>query len=443
MKSALVQPSTSNFSPRQFKNVQTETTGSNNNNEMHFADTQLFEEFNFDEIDVIPATQIPDENIKIGNATKPTQYSVSQILRICNTGKTTSPIPSVSASNIPISLSPVLSGNKSITTSRLGKRSKNLYVGSVSDLFRDDDIEDMDTNSKIIGACVTTYDNSKLVSTALKDALSKNTFLDDTKSQSGSDCTEEYDFNEVMHSSPHKSNECDKKVDVKNISQSSNKENCEIPQNLGPPPIKKQRSADMFATFDELCDSTVNRSKSTPSNLRIHKDNPEKNISKPTTYLESFIENARTSPKIIVSSPEDNAISESRSKSPSMLHRLHTRSNTQKSTSSLSLLEPFEKSVFSAPNRTPPHDIITTHAHLNENDRSPSVFGNKPNLSRLQLRNRIEKVQDNIVENSSPFLTCKEAVVEKPLQNELIPQQCKEDDVFQDIRSRLGKSLLN
>lgn len=322
--------------------------------------------------------KVPYNNVSIVSTARvknETQYTVSQILRICDDEdhKETNTVPQTNESM-----------SSSMTSST---RLKKLNVGSISDLFREDDLFESKSNTETI-------------------------------SKSGSDCTIDYDVDDIIIASPPKNvaNE-----ENKQTSQLSNKENHnQIESYL--PNISKQRSADLFSTFNETIESNVNRSNTFPcrETSKIDVMNLSKHLN------DNNVSNTKDK-----SLNELNIASSSTKKSPSILNR---------TSSILSLTSNKSKSLWL--HYDGESSIETTQKSVNNcTTKSPSILGTpakKINLSRLRQNFNKELSASSL---SSPFLTCENPINSTQKTNYLQIQDSAVAIVEsndQDVRSRLS-----
>lgn len=252
------------------------------------------------------------------------------------------------------------------TTTTTEKPVKKLYVGSISDLFRDDDFNDDDNDVPV--------DIAK----------------DETISKTGSDDTEEYDFDEIISIM-----EVAEATAMNRIVNTSDKEN----QNKSQAQVVvQQKSDDLFATYNETIDTNANRSsanETTASKFTV--PSPPKTNDKKKHSGVSADSNSQHSP----TNRLNYAIIQD--KSPSLLNR-SSMSRSHSGTSSKSLLGKFNSPGL--------HSDAQQSIEAQSLQFSCSSTSNQPrklNFSRLKT-NAVASMDNTSDETtSSQFLTCREA----------------------------------
>lgn len=243
------------------------------------------------------------------------------------------------------------------TTTPTTKRVNKLNVGSISDLFRDDDFDDDDDN----------------------DAVA----MGETSSKTGSDDTEEYDFEEI--------------ISIMEIAEAAavprEKENQNGNQEVKV--VVQQKSDDLFATYNDTIDTNANRSSANGTNFS-HFSVPTPPKASATKKDSAVSADSQQSP----SGRLNYAIIQD--KSPSVLNR-SSQSRSHSGASSKSLLSKFNATVQSS----------DAQSDVNRSLRfgSPSTSGQPKKLNLARLKANAAAPLDNISQETafSQFLTCREA----------------------------------
>lgn len=295
------------------------------------------------------------------------------------------------------------------TSPEVMKPRKSLYIGSISDLLGSDG------------------ETEQLPAKTQDETI--------PKSDSDSDGTEEYDFDEIIFSSQviedkpkAKATEKIDNTDAAFAKRISSLENgTGVLRNAET--VHRNISDDMFAMNDS--NKSNNKSASSAVEKLQHKESDNAiiaqrsgtppNISKPNstksssliaTSSTSFILKAETNPCVKTSSPVcgNSSKDQARAQSPSLF-----RTNS----SGLSANSRPEKQSKLSLNNTSPRPQTPSRSSPPENEsfhqiRSPSALNRRPNLSRLRLGVQKEapktpSKQENGENVSSPFLTCKPA----------------------------------
>lgn len=395
-----------------------------------FADDSAFDALSLDHSDEIPATQFHDHRNTVPSS-KPTQYTVSQILKICEEDDAPKPL---SASNENESRSDLTDMyDKSIFGSEALNPNKNIYIGSVSDLFAYDTDSDVE------------IENVELKKEEIK--------TDETIPKSDSDCTEDYDFNDVI---------CEEIANKSHQISTSTKTNGEFTKCLSSlenstsvirnaDGLRHHESEDIFSMNDskkanktksiigiekltqkESDNAITALSSGSPPTFSKNVPNFTKSSSLIATSSTSFMQKAETSSSIRTSSPARNSTPNNVNKvQPVFSASISESRSLSKSASEISA--------------SPPHNTDRERLSI-QSQRSPSVIGaRRPNLSRLwsSKDQSVSGTSNKDGSNSTPFLTC------KPFNNSLNISATKairfasdSDDDFessQNIRDRLSE----
>lgn len=398
-----------------------------------FADDSAFDGINFDHLDEIPATQFPVVPTAFpSNRPKPTQYTVTQIERICAEDDVmTTSSPSGNKENVPINKSLELNLGYSPDKQETDKPKKSFYIGSVSDLFADDsDWEEME------------LPEGKMVQKT-----------DETVARSDSDCTEEYDFEDAIIEPQGKAS--DTKADTefsKQLSLLSSEGRGEGEA------LRRHQSKDLFAVTDSSSHSDKSISIGAKEKLEQKESdnvivplssgstlptisrtipNMTKSSSLIATSSTSFIYKANNSPSVRTSSPKPNVAGRSEIKPHSIFNMSSsvTRNSCRSDQSGSS-----PKSLSSRSVSPPPSN--PSNASMHHLDRSPSMLARRPNLSRLRAGGTTNQssLSGREEAGSSPFLTCKPA--SNSLSKILQSVMCSSDEDFEppaNPRAKLSK----
>lgn len=246
------------------------------------------------------------------------------------------------------------------TTTTTTKRVNRLNVGSISDLFRDEDFEDNEDDDNDAAA------------------------MGETISKTGSDDTEEYDFEEI--------------ISIMEIAEAAadprGKENQNGNQEAK---VVQQKSDDLFATYNETIETNANGSSANRTNVsHFSVPTPPKASATKKDREMSADSNSLQSP----STRLNYAIIQD--KSPSVLNR-SSQSRSHSGASSKSLLGKFNATLQS----------VDAQSDVNHSFRfgSPSTSGHPEKLNFARLKANAAAPPDSMSQDIafSQFLTCREA----------------------------------
>lgn len=250
------------------------------------------------------------------------------------------------------------------TTTSTGRR--RLNVGSISDLFRDDDFDDDAVGNDSIGKVE-----------------------NETISKTGSDDTEDYDFEKILSIMEAAEAAVDQTSKALCTSQMENENENNVQR------VAKHKSDDLFSTFNDTTNTTANRMSVDEINAsKFALPSPSDANDKKRRSLCNGISdesNSQQSP----SSRLNCAIIQDRS--PSMLCKSLLRS--QSGVSSKSLLSKFNATIPSAQSDT----------NISNHIGSPSTSAQPKKLNFSRLRANAAVAADNmtdVITTSPPFLTC-------------------------------------
>lgn len=317
------------------------------------------------------------------------------------------------------------------------RRRKKLFIGTVSDLFADDDSEP-----------------DEPVQTSKEDTIPKS---DETMPKSDSDCTEEYDFDEIMYNSSRLVEEPAGAAVSRSVANLSSllapKDNVSGNVSLRTgAELTRNDSEDIFAMSDS---SKSNKSFTHP--VALHKDSLQaqfshssatsamnmsmaKSVSLMATSSTSFIGKAEANPSVMTSSPK-NSISSSRidcTKAPSVPcvyssglgASVNSKQEDYNSKGSMNNTS----NVRMTPSFASPPRNASAHADALSQVRSPSMIKRRPNLSRLR-RNEASPTA------TGSFVSCKPATDSGSSARFRSPEPISDDDFEQpqNVRSKLSR----
>lgn len=323
---------------------------------------------------------------------------------------------------------------------------KKLFIGTVNDMFAYDSDSDDEVQPK-------------------EDTITKS---DETIPKSDSDCTQEYDFDEIIYNSSQLG-EGKANHSVTNGTKGdgefaklilSLEAGSSVMRNGGP--IGRNDSEDIFAMSDSSKSNksasyvglehkesdhaiVVTQRSSSPPTFSKNMPNTTKSLSLIATSSTSFIGKAEANPCVRTSSPKDNSHRFNNSRLPSVPSVLNVYSSglgvsvnskhdhiskTSTNTSNVRLTP----SVFDSPPRN-----SSTHADSLQEMPSPSLIRRGPNLSRLRYKVGKEPSlnSEKNVFGSPQFLTCKPTTNSGSTSNYRSPDDFEQP---QNIQSKLGRT---
>lgn len=389
-----------------------------------FADDSEINGTNLDHLDEIPATNIPiTTHNNPSHRQNPTQYSVTQILALCDANDVAD-ISSSNKENIQILTNTNLEATDTCDNEKISKTTANFVINSVSDFFADDsDPEGTDLpNEKMYGKS------------------------DETIPKSGSDCTEEYDFEEIVNSTRNKPTDIKDNVEASKHFTSSDS-NAVSATSHGDA-IRQHQSNDLFAiTNNSISEKSISlRAKEkleqkesdniigplSSGNCLPNIPNMTKSSSLITTTSTSFISKANNNSNVKTSSPLPCSEARQNGK-PQSAFQMNISgvpdSNTPK------MLPP------NSPSSSASHNGSAMNADL-----SPSMINRRPNLSRLRTYTPVthhSPLSNSKESVSSTYLTC-QPVSGQPSLGKVLQSFMDSDDDFETggIQTKLSKSFL-
>lgn len=417
----------------------------------------------YQEVDEIPSTQLHDRKAAYTVAPpEPTQYT--QLFNICDEEEAKHNFSYTSnKENVNHNNNSIINDD---SNAEAGQTKKNLYIGSINDLFA----SDSETELQPIEPEHTVPQPKERQPKEPQPQETAMPKFDETIPKSDSDCTEEYDFDEIIFSSQVIEDKTGPKINGKsaNVEAAITKRISSLENSTGnvlrsAETVYRSISDDIFAMNDshksnnKSSSSAVDKLQHKESDIAIiaQRSGTPPTISKPNSTKStsliaqssaSFILKAEANPCVKTSSPasSDSLKTQARAQSPS-LFRINSSGlsgdSRHEHQSKLSL-NASNKPITPIQSKSPPRNSL----HENESFRqirSPSTLIRRPNLSRLRLNATKEPPKtpdkaENSDRGSSPFLTC------KPLSGSSwrSPNQISSDADF-ELSSRNIKSKLN